>query len=65
MKRANGEGTIRQRKSGLWEGLYTVGKDENGKLIRRSIYGKTQAEVRKKLNAIVNDKVPNNVENNF
>lgn len=55
MKRANGEGTIKKRKNGTWEGQYTAGKDDNGKLIRRSVYGKTQEEVRKKLNAIVND----------
>ena len=54
-KRANGEGMIRQRKNKTWEARYTVGKDEKGKLFRRSIYGKTQEEVRKKLNAIVND----------
>ncbi len=55
MKRANGEGTISKRKNGTWEAKYCVGKDEHGKLIRRTIYGKTQAEVRKKLNAIIND----------
>jgi len=54
VKRANGEGTIRQRKNGLWEGLYTVGRDADGKIIRRSVYGKTQAEVRQKLSAIAN-----------
>ncbi len=48
-KRANGEGTIRQRKDGRWEGLYTV----NYK--RKSVYGKTQTEVRKKLNEVLND----------
>ena len=53
-KRANGEGTIRQRKDGRWEGLYTV----NYK--RKSVYGKTQEEVRKKLNKILND-IDNNV----
>lgn len=53
-KRANGEGTIRQRKDGRWEGLYTV----NYK--RKSIYGKTQEEVRKKLNKILND-IDNNI----
>ena len=42
-KRANGEGTIRKRKDGSWEARYMV----DGK--RHSIYGKTQAEVRKKL----------------
>lgn len=48
-KRANGEGTIRQRKDGRWEGLYTV----NYK--RKSVYGKTKEEVRKKLNKIQNE----------
>jgi len=55
MKRANGEGTIRKRKNGSWEGIYTAGRDENGKLIRKSVYGKTQQEVSKKLTAINND----------
>ncbi len=55
MKRANGEGTISKRKNGTWEAKYCVGKDENGKLIRRTVYGKTQAEARKKLNAVIND----------
>ena len=54
-KRANGEGTIRQRKNGLWEGQYVAGKNENGKKIRRSVYGRTQKEVVQKLNAITND----------
>lgn len=48
-KRANGEGTIRQRKDGRWEGLYSL----NYK--RKSVYGKTQEEVRKKLNKVLND----------
>lgn len=48
-KRANGEGTIRQRKDGRWEGIYTV----NYK--RKSVYGKSQEEVRKKLNKILNE----------
>lgn len=55
MKRANGEGTIKQRKNGTWEAQYTVGRDDNGKLIRRSLYGKTKDEVRRKLTAITND----------
>ena len=29
-KRANGEGSIRKRSDGRWEGRYTVGYDENG-----------------------------------
>lgn len=52
MKRANGEGNIRKRATGGWEGRYSV--TENGKTVRRSVYGKTQAEVRKKMNEITN-----------
>ena len=52
-KRASGSGTIRQRKDGTWEGRYTPGRDTGtGKQIQKSVYGKTQEEVRKKLTAI-------------
>lgn len=51
---AQGSGTIRQRKDGRWEARYVVGHDpETGKLIRRSVYGATQKEVRQKLTSIV------------
>lgn len=49
-KAAKGGGSIRQRKDGLWEGRYTVGRDAGtGKQIRKSVYGQTQQEARKKL----------------
>ena len=49
-RRAKGEGCIRKRKDGRWEGLYTVGYNvRTGKIVRKSVYGKTQAEVRDKL----------------
>ena len=49
-KRVNGEGTIGKRKDGRWEARYVAGRDpETGKQIRKSILGKTQAEVRGKL----------------
>ena len=47
---ARGGGTIRQRDDGRWEARYTVGRHPGtGKQIQKSIYGDTQAEVRKKL----------------
>ncbi|HET8632309.1 MAG TPA: N-terminal phage integrase SAM-like domain-containing protein [Thermomicrobiales bacterium] len=49
-KRGNGEGTVRQRKPGLWEGRYTY-HDATGKLQRRSVYGATQKEATEKLRA--------------
>ena len=49
-KRANGEGNIRKRKDGRWEGRYTAGYDpKTGKRIIRNVLGKTQAEVKEKL----------------
>lgn len=43
-RRANGEGNIRKRKDGRWEGRYTVGHDpETGKAIIKNVLSKTQA----------------------
>lgn len=47
---AQGGGSIRQRPDGRWEARYTVGRDPGtGRQVQRSIYGATQAEVRKAL----------------
>ena len=47
---AQGAGMIRQRPDGRWEARYTVGRNPGtGKQIQKSIYGKTQKEVRQKL----------------
>lgn len=51
-KNGNNEGTIRKRKNGTWEGRYTIGYDSHGKQKQKSIYGKTRAEVAKKLNEV-------------
>ncbi len=52
-KSAQGAGTIRKRKDGRWEARYTTGFDPaTGKQIQRSIYGKTQKEVREQLTQI-------------
>ncbi len=49
-RRANGEGNIRKRKDGRWEGRYTAGTDPGtGKAIIKNVLGKTQAEVKEKL----------------
>lgn len=49
-KRANGDGNIRKRKDGRWEGRYVVGRDpDSGKMITKNVLGKTQAEVKEKL----------------
>ena len=54
-RRANGEGNIRKRKDGRWEGRYTAGYDANGKVITKNVLGKTQAEVKDKLRAAIED----------
>ena len=54
-RRAVGEGSIRKRPDGRWEGRYVAGHDEDGKSIRKSILGKTQGEVREKLRQAIED----------
>ena len=53
-KRANGEGNIRKRKDGRWEGRYTAGHDpETGKAIYKNVLGRTQTEAKSKLKAAI------------
>ena len=55
-RRANGEGNIRKRTDGRWEGRYTVGRDpETGKMITKNVLGKSQAEVKEKLKRALED----------
>ena len=57
-RRANGEGNIRKRKDGRWEGRYTIGHDpETGKAIIKNVLGKTQAEVKEKLKKAIEENV--------
>ncbi len=57
-RRANGEGNIRKRKDGRWEGRYTVGHDpETGKAIIKNVLGKTQTEVKEKLKRAIEENV--------
>lgn len=53
-RRAKGEGNIRQRKDGTWEARFVTGIDPGtGKDIRKSVYAKTQKEVRQKMTAAI------------
>lgn len=55
-RRSNGEGNIRKRKDGRWEGRYTAGHDpETGKQVFKNVLGKTQAEVKEKLKKALAD----------
>ncbi len=46
-RRGNGEGSIRKRKDGRWEGRYTVQTPEGTK--QKTVYGKTRKEVAENL----------------
>ena len=54
-RRASGEGSIRKRSDGRWEGRYVAGHPEEGKPIRKSVLGKTQAEVREKMKKAIEE----------
>ena len=55
-RRANGEGNIRKRADGRWEGRYTAGHDPvTGKQIFKNVLGKSQAEVKEKLTAAIQE----------
>ena len=51
--RANGEGSIRKRPDGRWEGRYYDFRESNPNKQRKSIMGKTQREVKDKLKAAI------------
>jgi len=48
VKKSNGEGSINRYKNG-WRASLTIGRNNDGKLIRKQFYGKTKSEVMKKL----------------
>lgn len=48
---------IHKRKDGRWEGRYKAGTNENGKAIYRSIYSKSYAECRAKLERCKNKQI--------
>src|ERR1700709_2461915 len=47
-KRANGEGSTFRRGDGRWTAQLSY-RDDDGRTCRRTVYGRTQAEVRAKL----------------
>lgn len=54
-RRTKGEGTLRKRKDGRWEGWFNIGKDENGKVKRKSVTAKTKTECQEKLKKAMNE----------
>ena len=51
-RRKNGQGLIRQRKDGRWEGRCVVGYDEKGLPITKNVLAKTKRETEEKLKAL-------------
>jgi len=55
-RRANGEGNIRKRSDGRWEGRYTAGRDpDTGKVIYKNVLAKTQKECKEKLKRAIEE----------
>ena len=51
-KRKNGDGTIRQRADGRWEGRYVIGYDDKGYPKTKNVLAKTKRECAEKLDAL-------------
>ena len=51
-RRKNGQGLIRQRKDGRWEGRYVIGYDEKNLPITKNVLAKTKREVEEKLKTL-------------
>lgn len=49
VKKANGEGSINKYKNG-WRATITIGRNSDGKLIRKQFYGKTKKDALDKMN---------------
>ena len=47
--RKRGDGSIRLRKDGRWEGRFVVGRDERGFPVTKNVLARTKAECAEKL----------------
>jgi integrase len=54
--RARGTGTATKRPDGRWTGQADLGRDQAGKRVRRTVYGKTRAAVEEQLRALLTAK---------
>ncbi len=48
-RRTNGEGCVRKRTDGRWEGSFLTGEVRNGKKVRKSVLAKTKSECLEKM----------------
>ena len=54
-KRPDGDGLVRKRSDGRWEGRIVVGHKEGGKPIYRSVFAKTREECEEKLAVMIEE----------
>ncbi|WP_298033985.1 tyrosine-type recombinase/integrase [uncultured Dysosmobacter sp.] len=59
-KRKSGQGTVRLRKDGRWEGRIVVGYDDRGYPKTKNVTAKTKAECEQKLKALIQSRTPQN-----
>ena len=52
-RRPQGDGTIRKRADGRWEGRIIIGHKKNGSPIFKSVFGKTQKSALKQLHLLI------------
>ena len=52
-RRPQGDGTIRKRSDGRWEGRIIIGHKKNGSPIFKSVFGKTQKSALKQLHQLI------------
>ena len=56
-QKERGDGTISQRKDGIWTGRIFLGRDATGKQKIKAVYGKTEKEVKTKLKQLKEEMV--------
>lgn len=54
-RRPNGDGMVRKRADGRWEGSIVVGHKENGNPIFKSVFAKTQKDLMPKLHSLIEE----------
>lgn len=54
-RRPNGDGTVRKRADGRWEGRIIIGQKEDGKPLYQSVFAKTQKELAPKLHRLIEE----------
>ena len=54
-RRPNGDGMVRRRVDGRWEGTIVVGHKDDGSPILKSVFAKTQKDLMQKLHGVIEE----------